>query len=284
MLNRYSGYDRRTGFIEIRSGAFHDCALHKEGFVLCTGANSFGQCETDLWTEVLYIECGDYHSIGFDGKRVLSTGSNKFGQCNVPKKRGVKQIACGSNHTVILYKNGCLRAVGDNSSGQCDVNSLKHIRKILAIKDLTIAIDNMGNTYMRGNIPIYFNDYQISENVNDIFICNEYAIIQLSSKEIEVIGKAPHEFKRHLNSVLDKCDTKKIICVSNALLLITESGKAHFYTEEGFLDISPKEIVTDAVLFKECQDETHIYYITEDGEIRRKALRHGKEILWMEQL
>lgn len=282
MLSRYSEYDKRYGFTTLRSGAFHDCALHKDGFVLCTGSNSFGQCNTDAWTGIQAIACGDYHTVGFNGRRVLSTGSNKSGQCNIPKKRGVKQITCGSNHTVILYKNGYLRAVGNNNRGQCDVIGLKHIKRIFAINDLTIAIDEAGNAYLRGDIPIYFQDRSIIKNVEDIFMCENYAVIKLTSHIFEATGDVPGEFIKYLGNKEDTDGIKKIICAPCSLLAIWDCGISRLFTTNARLEFNTTHSIKDAILLEPNKNEIHIHSVNEDGIIQSIKVRHSEERLWIE--
>ena len=62
----------------------------------------------------------------------------------------IKAIAAGANHTVVLYLNGTVRAVGDNSAGQCDTDSWKNIEAIAAAGNLTVGLKSDGTIVVTG--------------------------------------------------------------------------------------------------------------------------------------
>ena len=124
----------------------HSIFLLEDGTVRTVGDDDFGQCGTgntntsqlSLYTipnlnNVKQVACGYYHSIFLleDGT-VRTVGHNEYGQCGtgntsntqlslytIPELNNVKQVACGYYHTVFLLKDGTVRTVGYNGSGQC---------------------------------------------------------------------------------------------------------------------------------------------------------------------
>jgi len=131
---------------QVACGVHHTVFLLEDGTVRTVGGNDFGQCGTgktsseqlSLYTipdlnNVKQVACGYYHSIFLleDGT-VRTVGGNYFGQCGtgktsntqlslytIPELNNVKQVACGYYHTVFLLKDGTVRTVGYNGSGQC---------------------------------------------------------------------------------------------------------------------------------------------------------------------
>jgi alpha-tubulin suppressor-like RCC1 family protein len=60
---------------------------------------------------------------------VVATGDNKYGQCDVSDWKNIIAISAGDLHTVGLKKDGTVVAAGDNEHGQCDVSDWMNIKK-----------------------------------------------------------------------------------------------------------------------------------------------------------
>ncbi|MCP8368575.1 hypothetical protein [Clostridioides difficile] len=128
---------------KIVCGANFTYILKKDGVLLCTGNNSFGQLglnssnisKVDTFREngmnnVKDISCGSDYTIviRYDGS-VWGTGRNTEYQLGLANKNyilrfyklpidNVRKIACGANFTVVLKNDGTLWGTGFNSNGQ----------------------------------------------------------------------------------------------------------------------------------------------------------------------
>lgn len=67
-----------------------------------------------------------WHTIGIkkDGT-VVATGNNNYGQCNVQDWSDIIAVSAGVSHTVGVKKDGTLVATGKNDDGQCNVDGIK---------------------------------------------------------------------------------------------------------------------------------------------------------------
>jgi alpha-tubulin suppressor-like RCC1 family protein len=63
---------------------------------------------------------------------VVAVGNNSNGQCDVDSWTNITQIAAGGWHTVGLKSDGTVVAVGLNWFGQCDVDSWTNITQVAA--------------------------------------------------------------------------------------------------------------------------------------------------------
>lgn len=111
--NRSARRFMKAGSIHSR-GLYHELSRQLDGSVISNGKNMFGECDTQEWTGIHAVACGDWHSVGLkeDGT-LISCGSNANRQCNVSNLRNsVHQISCGRYHTAILYKDGTIDVRG----------------------------------------------------------------------------------------------------------------------------------------------------------------------------
>lgn len=71
---------------------------------------------------------------------VKAIGNNTQGQCEVRFWSDIKAIAAGSGHSVLLRSDGTVKAVGSNSSGQCNVSGWTDVIAVMAQRDYTAAL------------------------------------------------------------------------------------------------------------------------------------------------
>lgn len=89
-------------------GLYHQLHCKPNETVEASGRNIFGECNTQEWTDICAVACGDWHSVALrnDGT-LVSCGSNANRQCDVGNLPDVvRKISCGRYHTAILYQNG----------------------------------------------------------------------------------------------------------------------------------------------------------------------------------
>ena len=83
------------------------------------------------------------------------------------------------SNTVALAADGRVLAIGDNSSGQCNVSSWSNISKVFATWSTTIGITDDGSIIGQGDIfnTWYLRDSMLGlHNVVDISVGFEYYI------------------------------------------------------------------------------------------------------------
>lgn len=91
------------------------------------------------------IAAGYRHTVGLrDDGRVLAAGDNSKGQCEVESWKDIIQVAAGALHTVGLRLDGTVVAVGDNSFNQCKVSKWTDIKAVAATAFATLGLRSDG--------------------------------------------------------------------------------------------------------------------------------------------
>ena len=136
----------------ISAGEKHTVGLKKDGTVQSTGSNSFEQCNTDEWSDVIAVSAGNNHTIGLlDGGTVVATGDNEEKQCDVQEWNNIISVSAGGNHTTGVMNNGRVVATGDNEFGQCDVQKWSGIVAVSAGTSHTVGVKQDGTVVAVGN-------------------------------------------------------------------------------------------------------------------------------------
>lgn len=99
----------------------HIVGLHKDGTVIATGTNSYGECDVSGWSHIVDISAGFTHTVGLrsDGT-VVATGDNKYGQCDTIEWTDIVDVAAARYSTYGLKNNGQIVATGVIDTGYGD--------------------------------------------------------------------------------------------------------------------------------------------------------------------
>ena len=73
--------------IRLSAGKKHIAALSADGHVLCTGDNSFGQCDTSGWKDICLLFTGEYITVGLDKDENAFIAGDFTGQDQTPAKK-----------------------------------------------------------------------------------------------------------------------------------------------------------------------------------------------------
>ena len=66
----------------------------------------------------------------------------------------VKQVQLSDSHFAILFKDGSMKAEGDNNYSQCNVTHLQRVKDICAFNNCTLAVNADGTLQVRGYTPL----------------------------------------------------------------------------------------------------------------------------------
>lgn len=139
--------------IQIAAGNRHTLGLKSDGTVMAAGDNSEGQCDVNSWSDIIELAAGDYHTVGMtsDGS-LIGTGNNDNYQCSFNSWRDIIQVASANlRFTVALKSDGSVLAQGENSYGQCDVGSWEEIGEISAGEYHTVGLKLNGTVIAVGS-------------------------------------------------------------------------------------------------------------------------------------
>lgn len=82
---------------------------------------------------------------------VCAIGDNSYGQCNVSTWTNVIQISAGFNHIVAVRSDGTVVATGSNSDGQCNVGAWRNIVQVAAGEAHTLGLRSDGTVIAVGH-------------------------------------------------------------------------------------------------------------------------------------
>lgn len=146
--------------IQISTNWTQVAALRSDGTVSVVAEESwsFGQCDTETWTDVIDICTGYSHTVGLrsDGT-VYAAGTNSYNQCDVADWVDIVAIAAGYDFTIGLKSDGTVVATGNNDQGQCDVSGLTDIVAISASSYASEYLQSDGTWTRIGNAAFQIN-------------------------------------------------------------------------------------------------------------------------------
>ncbi len=154
---------------KISNSCSHIVGLRYDGTVVAAGNNSTGQCDTELWSDIIDVVAGEGFTVGLksDGKVVIAMYDRKSYIRKTPDEstivreeyEGAKEfeeihtwdniikLSADLNHIVGLTEDGKVVATGQNRYGQLNVDNWTNIVDIRTTEMTTFAMDNNENIY-----------------------------------------------------------------------------------------------------------------------------------------
>ena len=142
------------------SASSHTVGVKKDGTVVATGVNTYGQCDIDSWRDIVAVSAGDNHTLGLrsDGT-VVAKGCDDLGQCDVSGWRNITRIAAGPDNSYGLRENGTVVMAGGNASGQGDVSGWTKIKAISAANRYVVGLKTDGTVVTAGTSEKWIDEY-----------------------------------------------------------------------------------------------------------------------------
>ena len=124
----------------ISAGNSYTVGLRKDGTVLATGSNGYGQCDVSSWRNIVAISAGDRHTVGLraDGT-VVAVGYNDTNACDVDHWTNIVAVSAGYGYTIGLCADGTMVATDSAFSG-CDVTEWRNIECSLNARQMEIDV------------------------------------------------------------------------------------------------------------------------------------------------
>lgn len=125
-------------------------AVQKDGTVKAAGDNTYGQCNTTAWREVVAVSCTFYYVLGLraDGT-VYAVGDNEDGQCEVSGWKDITMVVATEDCSFGLKSNGTIIWAGELE--EKDKKEIMQWKDIVWIgyrwRNSLFAIDKHGNAY-----------------------------------------------------------------------------------------------------------------------------------------
>ena len=167
----------------------HTVALKSDGTAYATGQNTDHRCDVQDWDHLVYISSGRTHTVGLkDDGTVLVTGGNEWHQSEITDWTDMKMVSAGYYHTVGLKSDETVITQGSNKHGQCNTEEWKDIVAVYAGKMHTVGLKKDGTVLATGN-----NDYgqcnvDSWENIVEIYVEKNYTVGKTASGELLITG------------------------------------------------------------------------------------------------
>jgi len=109
-----------------------------------------GTIRVQDWTEITQLAAVS-HAVGLrkDGT-VVASGNNEYGQCGVSGWAGIRKIACSLFATAGIREDGSVVVCGETSRWKGDVGTWKDIREIFCSENYLLGLDGSGNVFYFG--------------------------------------------------------------------------------------------------------------------------------------
>lgn len=159
-INNYRlGTETWNDVIEVSAGEQYIIGLKEDGTLLAFGHNGDRQTDIDDWENIVSIDTGWRHTVGLDSAgyvHITGYGDNKQEKAINSKREDdnmIIAVAAGggkpgvygeTGHTVALRQDHTVVAVGDNNSGQCNVEEWEDIIAISAGANHTVGLRQDG--------------------------------------------------------------------------------------------------------------------------------------------
>lgn len=193
--------------IQVAAGDKTVYGLRQDGTVLAAGANSNGQAEVSGWRNIIAICAGASHVVGLkrDGT-VLAAGSNDYGQCDVRQWKDVHEISAGAVHTVALMRDGTVEAVGQNQDKQCEVSEWKNVITVSAGQYHTLALQKDGTVLSCGSNGYQQCDLSSRMGTGTGYQLGDTVLFGSDDWGEDILGKKPIEW-----IILDNSDNRLLL-------------------------------------------------------------------------
>ena len=270
----------------VHMGQDHIAALRADGTVLTLGNNSKGQCDTNHWTDVIAIDCGDNFTVGLrqDGT-VLATGDNTNGQCDVGGWQEIVAVVCGSNWTIGLKKDGTVIATGENSNGQCDVETWQDVSQVSCGYRETFGIQNSGRVFSTktesGIIDEWEHITALSSNGNVAVRENGTVAIR---KEWEAYFKNIDQLNNVISvEISDDCDCIYGLQKDGSIIVAQKGQKNRKLDLPDIVDLVRMEPIDDAAFCGLCRDGSVVAASTIPTYMffRWENVKEWKKVVWL---
>lgn len=208
---------------------------------------------------------GDYFVLAGDSVAYISYAEKKLfffdGDGAVEEKENVIQYSRSERNSAILFENGQLKAFGDNSYGQCNVQSLSDVSSVLCAPNCIYAVGKDGRVVIVGAVV----DPEI-KTWKDIstMTCGSFHVLGLTkSNKVRIAGEMIEQ------SVVDKVtsweNVKSICAATDCSIALFQDGTVSF---AGRQNDPRREVESWKGIVSVKADSSYAVGLTKEGDIR----------------
>ena len=142
-----------TDIVMVSAGRYHTVGLRSDGTVVTAGSNSFGQCGVDGWTDMVAVAAAYSNTMGLRSDGTVVICGSFYGK-GVTRTVGgwqdIQAICASDSHFLGLRENGSVAAAGNNSSGQCGIETWRDAVDIDGGAGFTVGLFVDGRVVVEG--------------------------------------------------------------------------------------------------------------------------------------
>ena len=179
--------DKWSDIVAIASGHNHMIGLKADGSVIAAGCNDDGtatvngQIDLSKFRNIVAIYAGNYFTVLRDeNNTVFIKGLTKNNTVKDKNKAEIVEISIFSsednNEVLILDSNGNVSSYGDNTDGQGDVANWQQVNDIFVTEEYSVAVKEDGNVITAGKIA--FGEIASWQNIQQI-ACSDNHVVGL---------------------------------------------------------------------------------------------------------
>lgn len=139
----------------IAAGVQHSAAIQNTGEIICTGSNTYKQCDISNWKneDIVSIACGGVMTVGLksNGKVFVATNYSSFNAHEWEQWENIIAVSAGFSYIIGLKEDGTVIGTGhDAGDGQLDVSNWKNVVAIATGWRHTVGLAADGTVYITG--------------------------------------------------------------------------------------------------------------------------------------
>lgn len=171
---------------------------------------------------IISVSASGYHTLGLkkDGT-VIATGDNQYGQCNVKEWKNITKVSAGVLHSIGLQKDGTAVAIGDDSTRKCSVVGWDTLVSVSAGEHSSAGVTKDGTVMLTGGLSTQQALITNLRNVLDFSLAGKNHIVSLR-KDGKVEGIGDNSFGQI--NVKNWTDIKSISVGDNHTVGLKEDG------------------------------------------------------------
>ena len=252
-------------FEQIKDIALSDTqfiGLKENNTVILLGVGDKLKQQTNSWSNMykIYIKDDAVYGVRNDGSVVYAGDSNYNGIEKIYSWENIESLSLGETHMVAMTKNSTMHAIGENLSGECNVEDWYDIIQV-ATAYHTVGLTKSGEVWATGENNFGECNVQSWQNVVQVAVGDFFTLGLTSSGKVLSTG---------LNScgqcnVSEWANIKEVFAKGNVSVGLRYDGKVVIAGKNSYYygDIKNWEKITDIVM-----SNNRIVGIEQDGTIR----------------
>ncbi|MBO4920203.1 MAG: helix-turn-helix domain-containing protein [Erysipelotrichaceae bacterium] len=203
-----------------------------------SGSNTNGELSNLTSSGAIKVQEGEGFTIILNEDGTVSSAGliSKYAK-ELQDWHNIVDIAAGRAHVLGVDSNGRVHCTGDNSSGACDIEDVKGIKKVYAPSNGSIAMDEDGMLYYSGSF-IGSGSLKNYQNIKDVASSDNILAILCQDGTVDVFAKSGNNYLQaeSWKEIVDVC------CGDSFVAGLDQYGKVH-------IEIDNDEIISEVEMW-----------------------------------